>query len=135
MLISMVLGYVVAFIGISVFAQGWRQVHQARQEDRLVTGGLYAYVRHPQYTGLFLALFGEGIVHWPTLFSVGLFPFIVLAFTWLARKEERVMLDQFGETYQSYRQQVPMFLPRRGQWRHFADASRADSDGLYDKGK
>lgn len=135
MFISMALGYAVAFIGIGVFAQGWRQVHRAQKEEQLVTGGLYAYVRHPQYTGLFLALFGEGIVHWPTLFSVSLFPLIVLAFTWLARKEERAMLDQFGEAYRSYRQQVPMFVPRWGHWRRFADASRTDSGGPSDEGR
>ena len=135
MLISMVLGYAVAFIGIGLFVQGWRQVYYARQEDRLVTDGLYGYVRHPQYTGLFLALFGEGVVHWPTLFSVGLFPLIVLAFTWLARKEERAMLDQFGEAYREYRQHVPMFVPRRGQWRRFAGGSRTDPGGPYDEGR
>jgi protein-S-isoprenylcysteine O-methyltransferase Ste14 len=129
MLISMLLGYTVAFIGIGLFAQGWRQVYRARQEDRLVTDGLYAYVRHPQYTGLFIALFGEGVVHWPTLFSVGLFPVIVLTFAWLARREEQAMLEQFGEAYRAYRQQVPMFLPQRGQWRRFADAAiHIDSD-------
>ena len=123
MLISMVLGYALAFVGIGLFVQGWRQVYYARQDDRLVTDGLYAYVRHPQYTGLFIALFGEGIVHWPTMFSVGLFPLIVLTFVWLARREERVMVDHFDEDYQTYRQQVPMFVPRWGQWRHFADAA------------
>ena len=123
MLISMLLGYAVAFIGIGLFIQGWRQIYRARQEDRLVTDGLYAYVRHPQYTGLFIALFGEGIIHWPTLFSVGLFPLIVLTFAWLARREERAMLDQFGEDYQTYRHQVPMFVPQWGQWRRFADAA------------
>ncbi|MCL1488848.1 MAG: hypothetical protein MH186_13955 [Marinobacter sp.] len=57
MLISMLLGYAIAFIGIGLFIQGWRQVHKARGENHLVTDGLYAYVRHPQYTGLFIALF------------------------------------------------------------------------------
>ena len=123
MFISMLLGYALAFIGIGLFIQGWRQVYRARQEDRLVTDGLYGFVRHPQYTGLFIALFGEGVVHWPTLFSVGLFPVIVLAFTWLARKEERAMLDQFGENYRTYQHQVPMFVPRWGQWQRFADAA------------
>ncbi|WP_246007549.1 methyltransferase family protein [Halomonas nitroreducens] len=61
----------------------------------LVTSGLYALVRHPQYRGLFIALFGEGVVHWPTLFSVGLFPVIVLACTWLAHREKRQMLARF----------------------------------------
>ncbi len=33
------------------------------------------------------------------------------------------MLIRFGETYQAYQRQVPMFIPRPGQWRRFADAS------------
>lgn len=128
MLISMLLGYGLAFIGIGLFIQGWRQVYRARKEDRLVTDGLYAFVRHPQYTGLFIALFGEGVVHWPTLFSVGLFPLIVLVYYRLARHEERRMLAEFGDAYRAYQRRVPMFIPRRGQWRRFADASRDDTD-------
>ncbi len=124
MFVSMLLGYAIAFLGIGVFIQGWRQVYRARKEDRLVTGGLYAYVRHPQYTGLFIALFGEGAVHWPTLFSVGLFPVIVLVYVWLAYREEAQMIDWFGDAYRTYQRQVPMFVPRWGQWRQLADASQ-----------
>jgi len=129
MLISMLLGYALAFIGIGLFMQGWRQVHKARGDNRLVTDGLYAYVRHPQYTGLFIALFGEGVVHWPTLFSVGLFPVIVLVYAWLARREEQQVFKQFGEAYRAYQRQVPMFIPRWGRWRQLAAASRDSSDG------
>jgi protein-S-isoprenylcysteine O-methyltransferase Ste14 len=78
---------------------------------------LYGFVRHPQYTGLFVALFGEGVVHWPTIFSVALFPIIVLAYTLLARREEQHMLAQFGEEYRAYQRRVPMFVPGKGQWR------------------
>jgi protein-S-isoprenylcysteine O-methyltransferase Ste14 len=128
MLVSMLLGYALAFTGIGIFIQGWRQVHKARLEGRLVSGGLYAFVRHPQYTGLFIALFGEGVVHWPTLFSIGLFPVVVLTYTWLARREEQQMLAQFGEVYRAYQKRVPMFVPRLVQWRQFADASRVGTD-------
>lgn len=124
MLISMLLGYGLAFTGIGIFIQGWRQVYKARREGLLVTGGLYALVRHPQYTGLFVALFGEGVVHWPTLFSIGLFPVIVLAYVWLAHREEKQMLAQFGDVYRAYRRRVPMFIPRWGQWRELANNSR-----------
>nr|WP_299246416.1 isoprenylcysteine carboxylmethyltransferase family protein [uncultured Halomonas sp.] len=124
MLISMLLGYGLAFTGIGIFIQGWRQVYKARREDHLVTGGLYALVRHPQYTGLFVALFGEGVVHWPTLFSVGLFPVIVLTYVWLAHREEKQMLARFGDAYRAYQRRVPMFIPRWGQWRELADTSR-----------
>lgn len=65
MMIAMLFGYRLLFFGIGLFAQGWRELYRARQENRLVTDGLYALVRHPQYSGLFIGLFGEGVVHWP----------------------------------------------------------------------
>jgi protein-S-isoprenylcysteine O-methyltransferase Ste14 len=125
MLISMVIGYGLLFVGIGLFAQGWRQLYRARQQNRLVTDGLYGLVRHPQYTGLFIGLFGEGVVHWPTIFSVILFPIIVLVYTLLAYREERHVLEQFGEQYRKYQQRVPMFFPGLHQWRQLIASSQA----------
>jgi protein-S-isoprenylcysteine O-methyltransferase Ste14 len=116
MMVSMILGYVLLFAGFGIFMEGWREVHRARKEGRLVTDQLYGLVRHPQYTGLFIALFGEGIVHWPTIFSVALFPVIVIAYYLLARSEERKVEEEFGDEYREYRKRVPMFIPRWGQW-------------------
>lgn len=117
MLISMLAGYALAFAGIGIFAEGWRELYRAHGEGRLATHGLYGLVRHPQYLGLFIALFGEGVVHWPTLFSVALFPVIVLAYTLLALREERAVLERFGEEYRAYQAEVPGFMPRSGRWR------------------
>ena len=111
-IVAMVLGYTLVFAGASLVADGWRRIHQARREEKLMTDGVYARVRHPQYTGLFLIVFGEGVVHWPTIVSVAAFPVIVAAYTLLARKEERQMLDKFGDEYREYQRRVPMFIPR-----------------------
>jgi len=111
-LVAMGLGYVIVFAGASLAAEGWQRIHEARREHRLVTDGIYARMRHPQYTGLFLIVFGEGIVHWPTIVSVVAFPVILLAYAHLARKEERQMIATFGERYRAYQQRVPMFIPR-----------------------
>lgn len=111
-LVAMVIGYTIVFAGATLVADGWRRIHRARRDGELVTDGVYARVRHPQYTGLFLIVFGEGIVHWPTIFSAIAFPVIVIAYTLLARKEERQMLAEFGDEYGEYRRQVPMFIPR-----------------------
>jgi protein-S-isoprenylcysteine O-methyltransferase Ste14 len=124
MLISMILGYVLLFIGIGLFIQGWRELFRARQQNRLVTDGLYRFVRHPQYTGLFLGLFGEGVVHWPTIFSIAIFPVIILAYFLLARSEEKKVIVQFGEEYLEYKARVPMFIPRRGQWKEFVESRK-----------
>ncbi|VAW53986.1 protein-S-isoprenylcysteine methyltransferase [hydrothermal vent metagenome] len=124
MLISMVLGYILLFIGVGIFLQGWRELYRAKQQNSLVTTGLYRYVRHPQYAGLFLGLFGEGVVHWPTLFSLALFPLIILAYFYLARNEERKVIEQFGDEYREYQACVPMFIPVLGQFREFIRASK-----------
>ena len=124
MMISMIFGYLLLFLGIGLFAQGWRELYRAHEQKRLATDGLYGLVRHPQYTGLFIGLFGEGVVHWPTLFSVALFPVIVVAYVLLARSEERRMVEQFGEAYRAYQRRVPMFVPRWGTWRKVVDASK-----------
>lgn len=117
MLISMVFGYALLFVGLGLFIQGWRELYRARRENRLVTGGLYRLVRHPQYAGLFLGLFGEGVVHWPTIFSVTVFPLIVVAYVLLARREERQMIEHYGDEYLAYRRRVPMFFPHMRQWK------------------
>jgi len=121
MMIAMILGYALLFLGIGLFAQGWRELYRAHEQKRLVTDGLYGLVRHPQYLGLFIALFGEGVIHWPTLASVALFPVIVYAYARLARKEERRVTEEFGDEYRAYQRRVPMFIPRWGQWRQLVD--------------
>lgn len=128
MMIAMILGYALLFIGIGMFIQGWRELYRARQENRLVTDGLYAFVRHPQYSGLFLGLFGEGFVHWPTVFSITVLPLIVLAYVLLARREEKRVLEEFGDEYRIYQQRVPMFFPRLGQWKQLIARSNIAED-------
>lgn len=128
MMISMFFGYLLLILGVGLFAEGWRELYRARQQKRLVTDRLYGLVRHPQYLGLFIGLFGEGVVHWPTLFSVGLFPVIVLAYVLLARKEERQMVAEFGDTYRDYQRRVPMFIPGWGRWSQLASYSRISEE-------
>ena len=133
MLISMLLGYALLFVGIGIFIQGWRELYRAHQQNRLATTGLYGLVRHPQYTGLFIGLFGEGVVHWPTMFSVGLFPVIMLAYGLLAHSEEKRVVEQFGEEYRAYQRGVPMFFPRMGQWRQLVERSNAKEEEKDDQ--
>ena len=121
MMISMLIGYVLLFLGIGLFIEGWRELYRAHGQGRLATDQLYGLVRHPQYTGLFIGLFGEGVVHWPTIFSLTLFPIIILAYTLLAYREEKDMLAKFGGQYEAYRRRVPMFFPGKGGWRQLIE--------------
>lgn len=115
-MIEMIVGFAFVFAGLSLIIRGWKQIYEVRKEDRLVTDGLYRNMRHPQYTGIFLAIFGQ-IIHWPTIPTILLFPFIVLAYLHLARKEEQLMLVRFGDEYSIYMKRVPMFFPKKELWK------------------
>ncbi len=93
-----------------------RRNYVATKEKRLATDKLYAVVRHPQYTGIFLAVFGQ-LIHWPTVPTLALFPVIVWAYYLLSLREELQMIRQFGSSYESYQRNVPMFFPRKGEWK------------------
>ena len=117
-MVEMLVGYTVVFIGISLLIEGWREVYLATQEGRLATDGLYGLVRHPQYTGIFVAVIGQ-LIHWPTIPTLVLFPVIVWAYYRLARREEQQMLEKYGRQYAIYQQQVPMLIPTRDNWKRF----------------
>ncbi|NOZ69957.1 MAG: isoprenylcysteine carboxylmethyltransferase family protein [Deferribacteres bacterium] len=125
-MLEMLVGYTFILIGLSFIIRGWKQIYDVRKEDRLVTYGIYRYMRHPQYTGIYLAIFGQ-LIHWPTIPTLALFPVIVIAYYTLARKEEKVMIRKFGDEYRAYAKKVPMFFPR---WEKGMDAVfKKDEEG------
>jgi protein-S-isoprenylcysteine O-methyltransferase Ste14 len=95
--------------GLIVMGKAWKQIHKVGGE--LVTTGLYRHVRHPQYAGLFLITVGM-LIQWPTIITAIMWPILMLMYYRLARREEKEMETQFGDQYATYRQRVPMFVPR-----------------------
>lgn len=113
--VEMLLGGAFVALGLALLICGWIQVYAASKQCLLATQGLYGVVRHPQYTGIMLAVFGQ-VVHWPTIITLALFPLIIFAYIRLARSEEAQLLARFGNAYLTYRQRVPKFLPRMADW-------------------
>ncbi len=106
----MFLGGAAIFGGMIIMGKAWRQIHKA--DGKMVTSGLYRLVRHPQYSALFLIMVGM-LIQWPTIITAAMWPVLILMYHRLARKEEQEMESRFGNQYAAYRQQVPMFWPRR----------------------
>lgn len=74
-------------------------------------GGLYKWIRHPQYLALEAAGLGLAIL-WPRFLTLVLWVFMVVLYYLLAKDEERRMTKQFGEQYRQYMTQAGMFFPR-----------------------
>jgi len=100
--------------GFILLSSAWSVLHAAQQGRDMASTGIYARVRHPQYVGFVLIMFGF-LLQWPTLLTLGMFPVLVFMYVRLARHEERDALATFGERYRRYMAEVPAFIPRFGR--------------------
>ena len=107
------LSFAFVIAGFGVISAGWKVLYEAQRRHVLATSGIYGYVRHPQYVGFILVMFGF-LLQWPTLLTLAMFPVLVIMYVRLARVEEREALAEFGEAYHAYMAQVPGFIPGLG---------------------
>ena len=105
------LSFVFIGAGFWLLSASWRVLYRAQRAHHLATVGPYARIRHPQYVGFVLIMFGF-LLQWPTLVTIVMFPVLVFMYERLARTEESEMLEQFGEEYSKYAARTPRYIPR-----------------------
>ncbi len=80
---------------------------------RLLTEGVYARVRHPRYVAVLLGLISVALFsNYLALYL--LLPIGAAGLYLIVRLEEGELVERFGDEYETYRDRVPMFVPRRG---------------------
>ena len=118
------MGLLSFWIGAAVTVSGllfavWARVHLGRnwsrsvtikQDHKLITGGPYALVRHPIYTGILAGFLGTAIAISQVRGFIAL-ALVFLVFVAKFRMEEAWMRSQFGETYTAYAQHTAALLP------------------------
>jgi protein-S-isoprenylcysteine O-methyltransferase Ste14 len=114
-----------------VAAAGTVTRRRSRNVQRLVTYGVFGWVRNPLYVGNFLIWMGFGVIS-------GVFWFIPVAITLFAveyslivRYEEGVLESIFGSEYLEYKRTTPRWIPwpprtRRSGSHDWAEAWRSE---------
>jgi protein-S-isoprenylcysteine O-methyltransferase Ste14 len=97
--------------GFILISAAWKRLYDAQKIRALATIGVYSYVRHPQYVGFILVMFGF-LLQWPTILTLAMFPVLTVMYVKLARAEERDAIAEFGDAYKTYMVEVPGFIPR-----------------------
>ena len=105
------LSNILIFGGFILLSSAWKVLYEAQRAGNLATTGPYARVRHPQYDGFILIMFGF-LLQWPTLITLIMFPILVVMYVRLARREEAEEMAEFGDKYKRYMLSTPAFLPR-----------------------
>jgi protein-S-isoprenylcysteine O-methyltransferase Ste14 len=89
----------------------WSVTLEVREQHRLITHGVYRYIRHPMYTALFLYSVGQALAlpNWVAGPSY-LLAFGIL-FACRVGAEEAMMRDRFGDEYQAYMSRTQRLAP------------------------
>lgn len=92
----------------------WSITLQVREHHRLITHGVYQWVRHPMYSALFLYSLGQALAlpNWVAGPSY-LVTFGIL-FAFRVRDEESLMREEFGDDYTAYMAKTERLIP--GVW-------------------
>jgi protein-S-isoprenylcysteine O-methyltransferase Ste14 len=95
-----------------VAAAGTVTRRRSRDVQRLVTYGVFGWVRNPLYVGNFLIWMGFTVisgVYWFLPIAALLF---AVEYTLIVRYEEGVLESIFGSSYLAYKSRIPRWLPR-----------------------
>ncbi len=113
--LTLAVGSLIAIVGLAIRA--WASGH-IRKASTLAVSGPYAYTRNPLYLGSFLMGVGFTIaagVWWLALIFAVLFLGIYFP---VMRVEIEDMRRIFGDEFDEYERNVPLFMPRFTVWKN-----------------
>jgi len=111
LVVVMLMGLALTWWARTLLGRLWSSAITRKENHRLVDTGPYAFVRHPIYTGLIIALLATAATEATRVALLG--ALLVALGLWVkARAEEYFLLSELGlEAYASYRRRVPMLVP------------------------
>lgn len=91
--------------------KNWSVTLEIKDSHKLITGGVYRLVRHPMYSSFFLWALAQLILipNW-VAGPAGFIGFGIL-FAFRVGREEKMMLDAFGDEYRDYMARTARVVP------------------------
>ena len=114
-----ILGFAVILTVVGLSFAVWARLHLGKYwsgritlkvDHRVIQTGPYAWVRHPIYSGLILALLGTAISLGTVRAFLG-FAFILVSFLRKLTLEENWLRSHFGTEYELYQKRVRALIP------------------------
>jgi len=103
-------GIVFSIAGRVCLGGNWSGTVTLKENHELVRRGPYRLVRHPIYTGLLFGVLGTAIAQ-GELRSLLALALIAVAFLRKIGIEESFLTEEFGNSYERYRSEVPALIP------------------------
>ena len=112
-LILMCTGSYFVILTVSIFIRiGKGTLAPWSPTKKLVTIGVYAYVRNPMISGVLLILIGESVATLSRNIFIEAVIFFIINNIFFVFYEEPNLEKKFGEEYRNYKKNVPRWIPR-----------------------
>ena len=104
------LGLAIACWSRYLLGKNWSVSVQKKEDHELIKNGAYKLIRHPIYSGLILMFLGNAIIvgTWRGLIGVLI---VSVSFWFKLKKEEKWLIDLFGNKYQEYILKTKALVP------------------------
>ena len=104
-------GIALIVLGVAVCFKAAVQVHQAFNQGKLATPGIYAHVRNPVYA-VWILLIAPGLILATGFLLLIALPFVMYALVRvLIVEEDEHLAEKFGEDYLEYKKRVNSIIP------------------------
>ena len=105
-----VMGLLIALVARKTLADNWSSNIEFKKNHRLITDGIYGYVRHPIYTGIISMGLGSILVD-QSLFVILLFIGVTAFLLFKMNKEETLLQKHFPKEYTEYKKKTKALFP------------------------
>jgi protein-S-isoprenylcysteine O-methyltransferase Ste14 len=114
----------ITILSLSIFAIGcyigiWALKHnqlgnfhiqpKLRDNAKLITTGIYKYIRHPMYFSVVLMMFSV-LLYTPSFKEMSLFVLLIITLMLKAKKEEDLWME-YDQSYLSYKNRTKLIIP------------------------
>lgn len=111
------IGLLISFMGLLIacwsrylLGKNWSLSVQKKENHELIKSGPYSILRHPIYTGILLIFIGNTIIvgDYRGIIAVLI---VFISFWFKLKKEEKWLIEIFGEDYHNYKKTTKAILP------------------------
>ena len=95
--------FMLIFLSVGLFRQNEEDPNPTTQSNKLITGGIYKYIRNPMYLALVILQIGLGIsLSFLHISLMSIFTAIALHY-FIIKREETYLRNLFGVEYENYK--------------------------------
>ncbi len=106
----LIIGLTTALVAQITLRRFYSSTLVIREDHQLITHGVYRFTRHPVYLGVIIAIIGVP-VYVSSLYGLLAMSALIPIFLKRIRIEERMLIDEFGDAYRTYKEATSKLIP------------------------